>query len=261
MRTVNISKPLPPSIVSKMGKEVKETSTTSYQEIICDGVKYRCLPDYIEGLNSCRAHVKKDGENYVMNAISDLPTKEKSDYYAFSGEFFSTNVFRNYAQVDIRAAYWNMAKRKSYIQNETYNKFINQKSARNMSLGSWASVKYESNYFNGELISSYTHKKATRPLFFDLASSCFELMGRSVKYSGVSEYPFFVWVDAIFCKRELANDLISIINDLGYGCSNDDIDLIVTNGKSMRLYMGDKVKRFSIPYENKNNIHKLLSIK
>lgn len=250
-----ISKPLSLETISQMGEKVKVLSTSNFQRIYADGHAYMVCPEQIEGLVSCRNAVKRDAENFISN--NSFFKKSRANYYAFHPDFYKTGFFRDYVQIDLTAAYWNIAKNLGYISIETFDTYKDKKAIRNVALGSLASQTREEIFLKGDLVSERTITKETRPLFFNIASECFKIMGNALSIAKV-EGCFFVWVDAIFCEKKYAKEVQDSINALGFNSTCEKIDTISSLNKKLTIFMScGKIKTFHLPHVSKNNFDKL----
>jgi hypothetical protein len=247
-----LSEMLPPSTVANMGNNVFEQSTSSFQRIIADKRTYMFTGgNSIEGLNAARNDVRKDGMKYLENG-KKVPIAINSKYFYFTDHFFTPGSFKKFCQIDIRSAYWEISKKKGYISSDTYGKHKLNKIARNMALGTWAVCTTKSVYKKGKLIDTKAEYKPTRPLFFDTAQDCFNLMKNAV-HSELPNVPFFFWVDAIFCPVQFAPNIRSFISNEGFDTSFDPVNIIISNGELLHLYMNGKRKEFNLPKFNRLN--------
>lgn len=122
----------------------------------------------------------------------------------------------NVIEIDLNAAYWEMAFQCGYISPEIYNEgFNHRKKIRLVSLGSIAKNEKIIEYRDGEFaaIREIRHKYAK--IFFNISRYIYDIMNICKEVLG-NDYLFF-WVDAIFFKNKEGNKelIIEILKDAG----------------------------------------------
>lgn len=234
---------IPPQKVALLGSDVSEVSTSGYQRIYADGKPYLFAPKQDKELREARKDVKKDGLAWIQ-VNGEIPLF-RPKYFYFAPQLYHKFGQNNWLQVDINGAYWNIAKNKGYISEKTYKSHHLNKVARNMALGTWAVTTTKTRYKDGEIVSSDFGYKKTRPLFFDLGLECGKIMEYATEpFRGL---PFFFWVDAIFCPEFMKDDVLCRVDEMGYQCSIDRVDAIISDGKTLYLYMQTGKKTFCLP--------------
>ena len=117
-------------------------------------------------------------------------------------------------EIDLNAAYWEMAFQCGYISPAIYNEGFNfRKKIRLVSLGSIAKNEKTVSYRNGEFhsITEFRHKYAK--VFFNISRYIYDIMNICKGILG-KNYLFF-WVDAIFFINEVGakEQIFEILQD------------------------------------------------
>lgn len=192
---------------------LRERSSVSFLDI--DGITFECRDNtdfQMSDLHVFRA-VKKDATKYV-NTHNILEPKYTPKYYLFSQRLKrlpeGTNIECIYA--DVKAAYWTIARNKGVISEQTYEKYISNKKARNAAIGALATNEDIYNVINGEKIYVKTDRGITAPAR-DLIVSFADRIIYECCVNFFDRFLFY-WVDGIFIQKKHGENLFDIDDEV-----------------------------------------------
>ena len=153
----------------------------------------------------------KKVKDYVFKNVDYKNIKSHKNTHYFYFKNFAECELKNYVEIDVNAAYFNIALQKKYIDKEIFNyafEYDNMKIARLVSLGSLATKKVTFDFdtekkdyvFNNITIAE------TERVFFDVSHELGNIMYDLINLLPSDVLSFF-WVDAIFVP-EIHQDLV-----------------------------------------------------
>lgn len=163
--------------------------------------------------------VKSNAQKVAAKNNFKVQPYDASDisYYRFND--LVPGIHKDYIEVDVNAAYWDIAYQLGYIDKRIYdygisfrkrNKKIGKRACL-VSLGSMASKK-KMYHFDGDFFEflDYDVDEVTRSYFFDISKYLDVIMNEIILEIG-RECFLFYWVDAFFVKRNQAQKVISLL--------------------------------------------------
>lgn len=145
--------------------------------------------------------VKKFSENCGLP--KQVFTRSDITYFEFNR--LKPGVYRNVAEFDVNKAYWELARRLGYINEEIYKKGLEvSKMARLVALGSMATNK-RVYHFNGQCFEDHKEEQVnpvTRSYFFHVSKQLDSIM-KDIFSSIPGDRKYFYWVDAFFVDKDI----------------------------------------------------------
>lgn len=187
--------------------------------------------------------VKKDGRTWILSdnfmkmkhlsfikkvkdfcrKLDPIPDFHASISYMQFREI-DNGFYQNYLEIDLNAAYWEMALRLGYISNEIYLQGLEvPKMVRLVALGALATSRaiYE---FDGKdmIYKDREINKETRNFFFHVSHEVDYIMSSIFEKAPVLWY----WVDAFFVHQDYEKIVVEEIKKTGLKCSVDKVNSI-----------------------------------
>lgn len=164
-------------------------------------------------------------------------TAKNVSYFRFKP--LAEGVHRDVVEIDVNAAYWEIAHRRGIIPRKVYEKGKTvSKRVRLVALGAMATQKRQWEYDpeKGKYIQHpVKFDEKLRSYFFDIAKDLDLTMERVGAYDDV----LFYWVDAFFLKRSLAEKVKQSINAAGLACKTIELDRIEVSRLKSGRYMAN----------------------
>lgn len=161
--------------------------------------------------------IKKVRTNIISNCEAYEAKNGSIPKYECSYVDWSNNIpinCENICEIDLNAAYWEIAFQSGYISPEIYNEGFNfRKKIRLVSLGSIAKNEKIIEYKDGEYFGITENRHKYAKIFFNISRYVYDIMNICKDFLG-KDYLFF-WVDAIFFKNSDSNRAMihEILND------------------------------------------------
>lgn len=200
--------------------------------------------------------VKGYNENLILPKVDISP--KGINYFKFRN--LQPGEYNDIIEVDVNAAYWNIAKEKGYLSEELYQKGGTvSKMARLVALGAMASNQRQYQ-FTGERYNYIGEKvnERTRSYFFDVAKTLDIMMMEGLEsFADV----IFYWVDAFFVRRASAKKIADFFDAHDLGVKYKEVDKLVVEEKKgvfwITAHMADgKEKPFCyVPEGNRAQFH------
>lgn len=192
----------------------------------------------------------KKVKDYVLKNVDykNVKTHKNTHYFYFKN--FLECEFKDYVEIDVNAAYFNIALQKKYIDKDVFNyafEYDNMKLARLVSLGSLATkkvifdfdIKTKDYVFNNITVSE------TEKVFFDISHELGNIMYDLINLLPSDVLSFF-WVDAIFAPKEYKDVIINYLKNKNLEVKTYILDNVTITKENDFLF---KVKTI----KNKNN--------
>lgn len=159
-------------------------------------------------------------EKYVLNNVDfeNVPAHKNINYFNFKN--LQNGTFKDFIEIDVNAAYFNIALQKGYIDKKIFDKAFEDTSktakiGRLVSLGNLATRKiYETyNIHTATYEVTDVTEKSTKKVFFDISKELSDIMNYILKDIIPTDQTAFFWVDAIFCHKNHETAILNFLSD------------------------------------------------
>lgn len=174
-------------------------------------------------INKVKTHARKVEEDGVIYSPADV------DYSAFTLEY--DKLYTNCIELDINAAYWQIAKEEAIISEAIYREgLLKEKRTRLIALGSLATIKRKY-YYDGtpeslEKATENIYDAKLRNFWFCISHRLGVLMKKCIAEIGEENFYFF-WVDALFCKKEVKKQVEQFFKKEGFGVKAKQVERLI----------------------------------
>ena len=249
-------------ITNRNPKEYIESNFDNFDIVVSSSsIKY-ILPDYSITYKPENTYIKKKdlsmftelsrNASYLIENGVEMPEKKPKfiDMSSFAKDL--DRPIWNIYEIDLRAAYWKIAKMWGLMNEDIFKYYYDTNSSqrkyvRNMSIGALAKKETFIHFSDKNYFINETRRKETHPIFWQIAKFCGDVM-EDLKILSSDSYLFF-WVDAIFVlgNKNLRNDICRRISKEGLGFKIVEISKIWKSENILYVSDSKKLRKFSVP--------------
>lgn len=218
----------------KKGVKFKIVKTSSKFRIITDTHDYTYQANYSDLKPSEMYFFKYLEKNIIPVKLEDVQTiKARINYIYYNRSVMyearhenKMLTFENCYEIDLNSAYWESARRLGIINTEVYERGLTlSKKVRLMALGNLAKRPINM-YYDGQ---KYYSERAPIPPMAKYFFACADYTDNIIAeiFNRNIEFCIFYWVDALFVKGEIKDEICAHLDEIKFPYKIKPIDSII----------------------------------
>ncbi len=218
----------------KKGVKFKIVKTSSKFRIITDTHDYTYQANYSDLKPSEMYFFKYLEKNIVPVKLEDVQTIRARINYIYYNRAVMHEArhenkiltFENCYEIDLNSAYWESARRLGIINTEVYERGLTlSKKVRLMALGNLAKRPINM-YYDGQ---KYHSERAPIPPMAKYFFACADYTDNIIAeiFNRNIEFCLFYWVDALFVKGEIKDEICAYLDEIKFPYKIKPIDNII----------------------------------